>query len=196
MFDAIDWQPGIGDPTFMGWFTVFAYFAAAVLCHRAARAVGTGVAPEERGREPRVWRAATIFLVALGINKQLDVQTLFTQIGRAVLTANGWMPERRQIQFDFMVGLTVTAAIVLAVALWIARRRIRAYGLLFAGAACSTTFILARAASFHHFDHFLGTYVIGVKMNWALELSGIAMMAAAAWRRRRAVIDARVPAGA
>ena len=187
MFDAIDWQPGIGDPTFMGWFTVFAYIAAAALCLRTARAVESGVAAHVRGREPRVWRAAAIFLVVLGINKQLDLQTLFTQIGRAVLTANGWMPERRQIQVDFMIGLTATAALVLAVALWVARRRIRAYGLLFAGAACSTTFILARAASFHRFDRFLGTYVSGVKMNWALELSGIGMMAAAAWTRRRAL---------
>ena len=27
-----DWEPGIGDPTFIGWFTVFAYLIAAVLC--------------------------------------------------------------------------------------------------------------------------------------------------------------------
>ena len=26
------WQPNIGDPTFMGWFTVFAYLLVAFLC--------------------------------------------------------------------------------------------------------------------------------------------------------------------
>ena len=31
------WEPGIGDPTLMGWFTVFAYFGTALLCYRALR---------------------------------------------------------------------------------------------------------------------------------------------------------------
>jgi hypothetical protein len=31
------WEPGIGDPTFVGWVTVVAYVIAAYLCWRAAR---------------------------------------------------------------------------------------------------------------------------------------------------------------
>ena len=31
------WEPGIGDPTFAGWFTVFAYFVAAYFCYDAHR---------------------------------------------------------------------------------------------------------------------------------------------------------------
>src|ERR1041384_5677187 len=34
--DGDRWRPGIGDPTFIGWFTVVAYFATAYLCWRAA----------------------------------------------------------------------------------------------------------------------------------------------------------------
>jgi hypothetical protein len=31
------WSPGIGDPTVAGWITVFAYFAASLLCWRVYR---------------------------------------------------------------------------------------------------------------------------------------------------------------
>jgi hypothetical protein len=48
------------------------------------------------------------------------------------------------------------------------------------------TFIAIRAASFHHFDRFIGHEVGGVRMNWILELGGISLIAAnAAWRLRR-----------
>src|SRR6516162_9395429 len=32
-----DWSPGIGDPTFAGWLTAFAYLGAAALCFRNER---------------------------------------------------------------------------------------------------------------------------------------------------------------
>ena len=47
------------------------------------------------------------------------------------------------------------------------------------------TFIVVRAISFHHFDLFLKARVGGLKMNWVLELGGIALVALAALRERR-----------
>ena len=35
--EADHWRPGIGDPTFMGWLTVVAYFTAVPLCWMAGR---------------------------------------------------------------------------------------------------------------------------------------------------------------
>ena len=35
--EADRWRPGIGDPTFMGWLTVVAYFTASLLCCMAGR---------------------------------------------------------------------------------------------------------------------------------------------------------------
>jgi hypothetical protein len=181
----ITWRPGIGDPDFMGWFTVFAYFAVAVLCAATRRAVRDRIPQPELGRQYRVWSATTAFLVALGINKQLDVQTLFTEIGRAVLKRNGWMPIHRIIQFDFMVGFTSVAALFLVVSAWLVRKRRREYWLLMLGVTFTVVFIVLRASSFHHFDVFLGTHYLGVKMNHALELTGIGVMGLAAWTRLR-----------
>ncbi len=35
-----NWSPGIGDPTFVGWFTVVAYFDAALACWKARASAG------------------------------------------------------------------------------------------------------------------------------------------------------------
>jgi len=56
------------------------------------------------------------------------------------------------------------------------------YPLLAGGLVLLLTFIVVRAISFHHVDLFLRFRVGGVKMNWFLELSGIAMIALAAMR--------------
>jgi len=45
-------------------------------------------------------------------------------------------------------------------------------------------YVLIRAASFHHIDHFIGGRVLGFKWNWILEITGIAIvLLASEWRR-------------
>ena len=51
-------------------------------------------------------------------------------------------------------------------------------------------FVLVRAASFHHVDILLGTWIFGVKMNWLLELPGPILVAVVAMRRRRSATAA------
>src|SRR4051812_28194527 len=81
--DGDRWRPGIGDPTFIGWFTVFAYLGAAYLCWRAA-------ANSLTGQKVRLfWIALAGTLLALGINKQLDLQTELTFIGKDFAKATG-----------------------------------------------------------------------------------------------------------
>jgi hypothetical protein len=56
--------------------------------------------------------------------------------------------------------------------------------LLAAGSLFLLTFIVVRAISFHHVDEFLRTKILGFKMNWALELTGIFLVSLAAARER------------
>ena len=65
------------------------------------------------------------------------------------------------------------------------RNRRREYWLLMLGVTFIVVFIVLRAASFHHFDVFLHSRYLGVKMNWAFELTGIGVMGLAAWTRLR-----------
>jgi hypothetical protein len=174
--DGDRWRPGIGDPTFIGWFTVVAYFATAYLCWRAA-------GNSQYQRKIRwFWNGLAILLVLLGINKQLDLQTELTFIGRDFAKATGWYEDRRIVQAIFilivaLVGFSVTAALF-----WFYRNELRRLRAASAGVGFLMTFIVIRAASFHHVDQFLRFDPGGVRMNWVLEIGGIAAIAWPAWR--------------
>jgi hypothetical protein len=177
----IRWRPGIGDPSFMGWFTVAAYAAAAVLCFIAARRC---LAADDAGlsrRRRRMWLVVAILMAFLCINKQLDLQSLFTDVGRVVATRGGWYGERRSVQFWFVIAVAAGVTIFLIMA-WRIRSMLRESILLLLGLSSLLTFIVIRAASFHHFDMFIGSHVLGIRMNWILELTGIGLIALSATR--------------
>lgn len=173
------WTPGIGDPSALGWITVVAYLAAAAMCGLAARAD-----PTDRGAA-RFWRAVALLMLLLGINKQLDLQTLLTQIGRAVALRYGWYEQRRALQAAFILMVAVGSAIAIGM-LWqraaALQRNIR-YAQ--AGVIFVTTYVVIRAASFHHADIFISARLFGMRRNWIIELSGLAVIIVAAMRAGR-----------
>jgi hypothetical protein len=171
----IKWRPEIGDPSFMGWFTVFAYAAAALLAWRVGMI-----------RRDRVWQGVALLLAALCVNKQFDLQSLFTAIGREISHQGGWYERRREFQKVFVLGVVAGAGVFGLWFLWRFREFLAGHKLLAAGLLFLLTFIVVRAISFHHFDLFLKSRIAGVKMNWVLELGGIGLVAIAALRERRA----------
>ena len=84
-----EWHLGIGDPTPMGWFIAFAYLAACLACasvwvaERRASRLG-------RPGSPLFWSVLTVLMLLLGVNKQLDLQTLLNDIGRRIARSEGW----------------------------------------------------------------------------------------------------------
>src|SRR5688572_33006079 len=96
------WKPGIGDPTLLGWLTVAVYLAGAAICWKAAAAsVGTRWPTYTRG-EPLFWLVCAVFLLCLGVNKQLDLQTWFTVLGKSLAKDTGWYEQRRLVQACFI----------------------------------------------------------------------------------------------
>jgi hypothetical protein len=73
-----NWSPGIGDPTFMGWLTVVLYFLASLGCWITARTLSSEGLSAGSTNEVRAWRWIASTFLALGINKQLDLQTALT----------------------------------------------------------------------------------------------------------------------
>jgi len=108
----------MGDPTVIGWTITVGYFIAAFLCFKAGRAPRpSGVG----GRSPKsrsAWLVLGIAMLALGINKQLDLQTPFIHFGRSVALASGWYGDRRQVQTDFVGTLALFGVIFLVALLW------------------------------------------------------------------------------
>lgn len=189
-----NWSPGIGDPTFMGWFTVVLYLLTAWLAWRMAQRL---LAYDRQvHREVATWRTISALFFALGINKQLDLQTAFTELGRIVALHQGWYGSRANVQIAFiaMVALAcVLAAVFIALQI---RHALRPNGLAILGTVLVLGYVLIRAASFHHVDWFIGQRQFGVKWNWILEISGISLVLFSIARRYAMMAETQAkPAG-
>lgn len=181
-FSSIRWRPTIGDPSFMGWFTVWAYGLAAVLAAWTAKKAGRDRLLEGGPKARKVWIGIAILLALLCINKQLDLQSLLTDIGRVISKSQGWYGERREFQKWFVLG---TLAVSGLFGVWFAcKSRLfwLNHRLLVSGLFFLLTFIVVRAISFHQVDQFLRTRLGEIKLNWLLELTGIFLVALAAGR--------------
>lgn len=180
------WQPGIGDPTMMGWITVAAYMVASVLCWSVGRAAGRGPSTSARvgGGQVLVWYILTAFTLALGINKQLDLQSLLTVWGRQMAQSQGWYGQHRIVQWWFIISMVGTVLAGLVALAWLSRGSRWPGRLALVGAVFLTGFVLIRATSFHHVDQMLGLRLAGWRLNWLLELGGISCIGlSAGWQR-------------
>ncbi len=192
------WSPGIGDPTPMGWLTVVAYFVAALACYRAYQRSRRAARAPGEGRVAIVWGGLALLLAILGVNKQLDLQSLLTAIGRTMAYEQGWYEERRAVQRIFVLGVAAGALAAAAGLVALARGHVVRLAPALFGAVFLFAFVLVRASSFHHMDAFIALDFCGIRMNWLLELSGIAFIGFAARRdrppRARSAPPARSPA--
>jgi hypothetical protein len=98
----------------------------------------------------RTWRHLALVILLLGINQQLDLQTLLLQSGRALAEAEGWYPYRRLVQRAFF-GLFATGSLLLvSLAAWQGRAFLIRHRLVTLGLAILIGFVLMRAAEFNH----------------------------------------------
>lgn len=176
------WAPGIGDPTLGGWVTVALYAWAAWACHRVLK--------EERRRslhlslnERVVWKLFFVGMIALGINKQLDLQSAFTELARLYAREQGWYANRRQYQQAFIAALPILGLSVLASLTALVWNAPAPTLWTCAGVAGLVVFVAVRAASFHHVDEWLGWRLAGLRFNWILEMGALLAIGLGAYRR-------------
>lgn len=173
------WHPGIGDPSIFGWITVVFYLIAVLVCAQKA------VTLKNLGQGYRFWMCLAIFLLLLGINKQLDLQTWFTQTLRDSAHAHGWYEQRRIFQGLFIFIL----AVVTLFSLMSIRRFLsdswHRHKVAWVGIELLCAFILMRAASFHHMDLFINHHWLGVRFNVILEIGAILIIIYGAFKEHQ-----------
>ncbi len=169
------WQPGIGDPTLLGWLTVVAYALALVLCVMAFRNAGTIAG----GRAEGLWAVLACLMLGLGINKQLDLQTWFTQVGRDLAIRQGWYAGRQAYQGAFILLIALGGLVMIAASSWLAIRN-RWPIMPLVGAASLVGYVVVRAASFHHVDRIINLSIPGARLSSVIELVGIAIIGVSA----------------
>jgi uncharacterized membrane protein len=177
------WSPGIGDPTIGGWFTVILYFIAFVLCVRV------GLQHTKRKewitRDVAGWCSLAALMLTLCINKQLDIQSFFTQVARDMLHEYGLFDVRRYYQIRVIAGLMlITFAVAVTILITTLRARNGWTHVAGIGTAILLCYIISRAASFHKLDGILNVKFYGFNYNWLFEIPPIMMIAIAASRTR------------
>jgi len=177
----MNWKPGIGDPTFIGWFAVFAYFSTAALCAYVASRLDRRISASQR----KAWWILALVLVVLGTNKQLDLQGLLMELGRSFASRHGVYEKRRVIQMIFLFLLAAVSLAAVFLWFWMNRRNWREQGYMLVGSVFLVTFVLVRAASFHHFQDFFAFPLGGVRLHRVIELFAIVWLAASAGKRLR-----------
>jgi len=192
----IGWHPGVGDPTPAGWLSAAALLAAAVLCGLCARHADK-IFSEHPEQHRLMWGMLAAALLFLSVNKQLDLQTWFTAVGRQVAYRWGWYEARQAVQVVFIVTFALLSVALVAALAWRTRRTWRQYWLLWLGMAFLARFILVRAAAFWDVPlPALARYTGGLRINILLETGGAGLIAVAAWRNLRSGTNkASSPAG-
>ena len=179
------WVSGAGDQSLVGWLITIGYLVGAVLSLRAARSAG--------GEEARLWLCLGLVFLLLGVNKQLDIHSLVTQMLRDLAKAGGWYQDRRIFQAIFIALIVIAGAVGMTKLARRFRESAAAVKLAIFGVACTLLFVIARAASFHHADQMLSLKLGGVKAHAAIELLGVSTVIAAAWlyKKRHGSMRAR-----
>jgi hypothetical protein len=173
----------------LGWLTVVVYFTAAFLCALCAWRVDGKVSQPLLRHYRLIWTGLAAALFFLGINKQLDLQTVLIHYGRNLVRSLGWAALSQTIQMVIISGMAMGAILLLVLIGWWMRRLWRYYWMLLLGILLLARFIIVRAATFLGVPLFeLSKFTAGVHVTYLLEIAGGAMISLAAWinLRRRA----------
>jgi len=174
------WRPAIGDPGFMLWFAVGSYFACGVVALIAV------LINQKGGRRLFFfWSLISLLMILLGVNKLIDLQSLFTEVGGQIAKTQSWIDQRRIVQFWFIVPSGTTALVAFLSFAIIMRSLFRRFILAFTGLLFLFGSIFLRDVSLHHFVEILGFTPSGAKIYFVLELAGIYLILVAGIREIR-----------
>lgn len=174
------WELGLGDPTPLGLAVTILYFIAAMLAFGAMRAGGDGVSRRAARSTVRFWLLVAVALALLGLNKQLDLQRLVTQLARDAAKEGGWYRDRKPVQVAAVALVATLGVGAVAFAAFRLRHALREVWPALVGLALVGAYVAARVTSLHAVDVLL---TLGpVKLKWLLEPLGLALIAYGAVR--------------
>ncbi len=165
------WSPGFGDRDAYGIIMTLVHLLAASLAVTVA-VRGPFDGPARRS-ERWLWGLGAAMLVALAINKQLDLQSMLVTAARCVADAQGWYDQRRTVQTRAILGLILVALLVLPVLIFLLRRSILGNLPFVLSMTGLVLFVLLRAISFHHLDETFGIKVLSFYLHRVIESAAL-----------------------
>jgi len=177
--------PGVGDPAFLGWLTTFLYILAAMLCCAAMRKSPGEKDQGNHASENVFWSGLALALFVLGANKQLDLQSWVTDLGREIARSLGWLNHRRGIQAAVVVVISIIGLIGGGTVTWIMRKFWRRYALALVGMFLLILFVMIRSATSYHLERAVPWPLSKPPAQSSLEIIGICCIVAGAVRTLR-----------
>lgn len=186
------WHLVFGDPTLLGWLTLAAYLLAGLTCWRAHRSCRFGArmllnaSPAEARHQERLahwWVGLGALMILLGLNKQLDLQTLLTEVGKDMALAQGWYAGRKQVKLAFVLLLGLALGALGLVIAYAMRRLWRRVMPSLLGVVLILGFAEVRAAVFYALSVAPASDLMTDP--WFLEVAGISLVL---WDAHRASV--------
>jgi hypothetical protein len=162
------WRPQFDNPNFAGWSVVAFYELAALACARAAVVAHFRKSADCVG----MWPGLALALCFLGVNKQLNLQTLLIVLGRHWAAAAGWSGQRRAMQLAFAVVFALGLVVLL---LWLKTRHgpfFQRHRAILWGLLILAFFVALRSSTINHANQLLGLGSNDKEWAWALEIAG------------------------
>lgn len=164
------WLPNIGDPNITGWVTVAAYIVIALICLKAAFSKSTDKSVKI------FWLLLCTFLIILGINKQFDLQTVFTLFSKNIAKKQDWYESRYIVQIAFIILIGSVGSKTVTYLLKNFQDTCSSVKIALSVSAILFCFILIKASSFHYLDLLINIKLIGMKINTLFELGALAII--------------------
>ena len=170
------WHFQYDNPTILGWSVVAFYGIAALACAVAAMQFCPSRSLDPKGAQgdgsAGIWWALALALIFLGVNKQLNLQTLLIVVLRHLSVVGGWSAHRRGVQLVFSLVFGLGLGLLL---MWLASRYREFFQQnrhAFWGVITLGVFVALRAATINHADEFLRINLRDEDWAWVLEISG------------------------
>jgi hypothetical protein len=171
-----EWQPKIGDPSPIGWITVGLYVLSFFAGLGAMIRIVTAEDLDQKNRLVCFFIFYSGLILFLGVNKQLDLQTLFTDVFRIISKEEGWYSERKFFQKKFIVFISTFGLLsFLLMSIWL-RSFFKRIAILLLGICALIGFILIRAASLHYMDFALRDKFYDIKLYAIIEVTALAII--------------------
>ncbi len=180
------WKTNRGDYSFSGWMITFFYICSfVVLLFVAGKSSGVAI------RDKVFWHSICAIILFLSINKQLDIQMLFTDIARTAAKEYQVYAIRKPFQIriiSFFASMGISFFIPLMILL---RRCHKSIFLATGGVFCLFTFLCLRLVS-HHKVEAVFSHSVGIFTYFDfLELLGIFLVSSSAVWYFRTLVTSR-----
>ena len=165
-----------GHLTPLGWAMLTLYMGAALFAFRAAAASNS----RNSVAMGRVWICLGVILSALGLNKELDLQTLLIEFGRHVAHSEHLFAYRLKLYLVFFLGFMLAIIVLLTVVMLRFSSDIgifaRQFPLAISGCGLICAYIVIRAALIDNVDLILGVGLKQIPFLWLLEAGGLLLI--------------------